>query len=506
MNTAIVNEPRRVVPRWRNFLSTVEMGEFSSLKNATQIYQIPTADINAAKRAWNTNRSLFSAGELLATAIQANDISAAKEAAEFIFRHKDECSPFVLRTAQQVLTYRNQLIIEDSPTEASLWRQPKFDRKIIGLLRRQLSDFPNDSIRWMDLALAYTISGLHEKARRAIYTALSLGGGNRFIIRSAVRFFVHIDEPDLALRILAKSPSTKHDPWLIAAHIAVADIAKKQSGFQKIAQAMTLSGGHSPFNLSELSSALATSELSFGSDKKSKALFRKSVEDPTENSVAQLRWAEDQLGKQVIDHQLTVPRNFEAEARIALSTARWDDTVKSSREWLCDEPFSSRPAIWGSYVASVVIGNYNEALKIAIEGLKANPYDPTLLNNAAFCEASLNKIKEAEDYLSKIPTAITSNENVAVRATEGLILFRKGLRQEGRKKYLEAIAIAQENDLVRQEALALSFLAREEILAGDGFEEAAFKRAEDLVKNQNFIDLTKLLEYEKLLLGNRRNS
>ena len=126
-----------------------------------------------------------------------------------------------------------------------------------------------------------------------------------------------------------------------------------------------------------------------GNAKIARKLFREALVQPTENAVAQVSWAAEHLPAFDIDPAVfSVPRSFEAKAWNFYHTARWPQALVESWNWLGDQPFSARPAVHGSFIASVLLEDYAEAQRIAAGGLIANPKDFTLINNIAFALAN----------------------------------------------------------------------------------------------------------------------
>ncbi len=68
-------------------------------------------------------------------------------------------------------------------------------------LRAELIRYPRNSLAWIDLALAYTRIAKAKRAKRCIESPLTLDSENRFVLRSAVRFFLHTGDLGLAHRI-----------------------------------------------------------------------------------------------------------------------------------------------------------------------------------------------------------------------------------------------------------------------------------------------------------------
>jgi tetratricopeptide (TPR) repeat protein len=298
--------------------------------------------------------------------------------------------------------------------------------------------------------------------------ALILAPVNRFVLRSAARLYMHLDEPDRARSILANEVVLRNDPWLLAAEIAISNVTGITSKFIRNSRDILTQKNYHPFHTAELASALATLELSSGASRKARKLFESSLESPTENSVAQSTWAKRWLPTLEVNNAITAtPGTYEARARNAYLLQDWNGVVAASMDWLLDEPFSSRPAVLGSFAAATGLEDYELAVNITRNGLIANPNELGLINNLAFSLANLNKPHEA---LKELQTASRPAPNhateVAFKATEGLIDIKLGNWQTGQAKYLDAIALANKESLHKISALASIHYAREMVNIG----------------------------------------
>src|SRR6185295_6008504 len=97
---------------------------------------------------------------------------------------------------------------------------------IKALKQRRIAE-PRNAFVWSDLARLYVLVGLRDQAERAMQVALSLAPFDRFIVRSAARFFLHSSNPDRSLQILRRNERTKLDPWLMAAELAFSSVVNK---------------------------------------------------------------------------------------------------------------------------------------------------------------------------------------------------------------------------------------------------------------------------------------
>jgi tetratricopeptide (TPR) repeat protein len=254
----------------------------------------------------------------------------------------------------------------------------------------------------------------------------------------------------------------------LAAEIAVSSVVEKTSPFMKIARKLLSSQRFAPIHISELASALATVELFHGYNKAARKLFRGSLHSPTENAVAQAEWASRQIsGLELEPGYLDVPLSFEARAWDAYQAQHWNEALSEAASWHADQPFSRRPPLLGSFIASTILDEFEQAVKIARAGLISNPADPMLINNLVYSLARANRPDEAAREFSKIIQPVGDlTLGIVLTATEGLILIKQGLWDEGRKHYMQAIADAEENSLGRLKTMAAINLAREELSAG----------------------------------------
>jgi tetratricopeptide (TPR) repeat protein len=360
-------------------------------------------------------------------------------------------------------------------------------RQLVRHVRRGLRRYPWNAIAWMDLSRAYLIIGEHEKARRAVHTALSLGSENRFVLRSAARFFIHQQEPWHAHRLLRSAAAVDRDPWLTAAAIASALAADGSPTSVRAARQMLSSGNFSQSHTSELASALASLELKNGRHNAARKLFKRALIHPTENAIAQAEYASFEIeGLEVDVDKFDVPRMFEARAWENFVRGKWDTAFQNAQNWLIDQPFSSRPAMLSSYIASTVFDQHELAENVLNYAVKASPGDAALLNNLAYSLAMQDRPVEAERILGKASRSDPSEKvKLSIAATWGLIRFRQGLTGEGRRLYLEAIEAAERGGHKAEHALASIHLAFQEVRSASTQSIEAIKRAIHTTENVN---------------------
>ena len=462
----IAYEDRRVIPRWRTFDKTLNLGELDPVQNDYTHYKISYDFLAQKINDWRKHKTVAHATDLVGSASliigQIEDVNVTA-AARFLLRDDISASPWSREIARQILK------IPD--TNEHIVNTEKVDKEI---LHSQVSHFrqllriePKDPITWVELSRTYACLGLREQAQQNMIVALQLAMNNRFVLRSASRLWIYLDDIERAHHILLKSDKTPYDPWLLSAEIAIGSISGRTPKFIRPARRMLIREKFSNEHISELASALATLEFLDGSMNKAKKLFRKSLMQPTENSIAQAGWASRRKhGSIHLDHKyLQVPNTFEAGSRIYYHNNLWEDAIQECIKWQFDQPFSSRPYGYGSYISSVALEDYSRSKQFAEQGLFANPLDFTLMNNLACSLIKSNDIEGARKNIVAMQKlqSLSDKEKLVLQATKGLWEFRNGNVENGRKFYTDALSRARKIKDRRLLASASVFYALEEI-------------------------------------------
>ncbi len=477
---ADIEEKRRVViPRWRDFKTTLELGELHST-NPHREQLAGQGSLEEQLADWESNKSLAFATDLVGSGFVLGQGNLAREAAEFIVSIPHSTT-LQKRIARQVKdpNFCPQLSVTDDIVNSSSGQIVGQSKELVRKYRALLRNAPRNPVRLVELSRQYAILGSLPKAIRTMDIALGLAPTNRFIVRSAARLLVHAGELDKAHYILRKAPSLRYDPWLLAAEIAIASMKEEKSSHIRLGMRTVEDANYSPFELSELSSALATLEMESANSKLARRLFRQALRKPTENSIAQAEWASRSMQSLVGEvGRSNAPRNFEAPAWSYFQKGEWTNALSQGTNWILDQPFSIAPVVFAGIVASIM-ENFYLAEDIYRFGLAANPGNSTLTNNLAFVLASNNEPELAEAELEKLDRGSLKIETrIAATATEGLIRFRRGFFTEGRALYIRAIQLAQENSKQNYVFRGLVYLAREEILARSEVAEQSLESAE----------------------------
>ena len=495
MSTILDDPVRRTVPRWRFWEDAVQLGDVDSAHEARKPKKPNLDGLERAKSDWETHQTLPFAGDFLGVAYALGQGSLAKDAADFI-RNIPIKSKAATDLANKILFEEEQG--SSSPSEPPILQREDRHKRIADL-KNLLSRFPRHPIAYMDLAREYVALGQGRSAKKPVMMALALAPNNRFILRSASRFFLHRrDDPDndidpeQAHDILRKSERVKVDPWILAAEIAVASAVGRTSRLVKVGRNLVNSENLSPSHISELASALATLELTAGKIREGKRLLRRALEKPTENVLAQAGWLGRQIGDLLEINSINweIPGAYEYRAWANIINKNWVDSLKAAELWQRDEPFSKRSAVFGSWVALTSVDDFKKAEALARQGLIMHSKDFFLLNNVAVALAYMGKVVEADREFEKINKEEANGVYKSTYlATKGLIKFRYGLVEDGRRLYREAVDEAKKRNNLQIANWALLHFAREE------FQHAPIKGK--MLMEEALADFPKLSELER---------
>lgn len=501
-----VETPRRkVIPNWRYYNNTVNLGELTSFENVN-LSDADLYPIDEYISDWIDSKSVYRASDLISAAItnsQKNNLHVI-EAAKFLLSKQDNINLVQKQTAEYILDNNNvecdndvlrlkNVAIEKLKTASETHNK-------IHALRLYAHAYPFNPIVYVDMARAYVTIGLNEKAEKLMRMALYLDPKNRFVARAAARFYIHIGDNERAADIVRKTGFSRFDPWLMASDISIAMMRGKRSGNIKKGQQMIFSSSYTPFSISELASALGTVEMEYGTRKKSRDLFNQSLVDPNDNSLAQAEWAMISARIPItIQSGLNVKCSHESKVYKALELNDARESIHHAIDWICDMPFSLKPVFIGYEISTSFLKDYDLSSNILEVGLKSHPNDPWMLNNRAYVNARINKLDEAEkdmEQLEHCNKALSESMSICKEATHGLIAYRRKDREKGRKLYEQAIlhasAMKENSDEVKIKA-QINML-REEIIFSNYQNTSALMELEQLV-----------IPNEKLELINLRN-
>lgn len=453
------DKPRRVIPRWRNssLIATTAEARARS-EGATVDYRIELVD---KKLEFENNNDIPTASEFMFLTFEAGDKSSSERAAKFILERESTIGSTALTAAAKVIA-SGRTNFERSDNETNFLKDAR---------RRLRIDFRNP-VLLVDLSLGLVKNGHDESARRYVMAASAMAPQSRFVTRSTARYLLHVDDKDRAHEILKKNPAISKDPWIQASEIAVATVCGRTSKYTKRSIQYLMEQKFIGPELSELASAVATVELLYGSEKKAKRLFQKSLLNPNDNSLAQAESVAQRLKLVVDDNTLQTPLSFEANSSHAYRRLLIPESIAFANNWSEDEPFSSRP-----WTALAFLHSLEENFPLAYQASKkaikneANYSVPLQLNLmfSLIQQGNLEGIKE--DLLRIISKPDSKSYATHILANIGAYAYACGEHNMGRFFYERAIKAARAKNNAQDEALAHAFFARAAFISNDPISE-----------------------------------
>ncbi|CAM3356242.1 hypothetical protein BZK31_20725 [Pseudomonas floridensis] len=366
----------------------------------------------------------------------------------------------------------------------------------IKILRNCLRVSPRNTLAWVDLAREYISLGQADPAKRAMTVALGLAPAHRWVARVASRLYIHLEEFDRSHSLLARHPAVKHDPWIASAELSVSQMIGRGSRNLATARKINESGLH-PRHTTELASSLGTLEIESGAIKRAKMYIRDSLLHPNRNTLAQALWAEQRHDIKSNHHSKvqSLEIAYEAKARESYIQGEVEFAIRHALDWFAAEPFSSKPPVLASYIASLD-DRYEQMIEITRQGLIANPHNSILKLNRAYAELGLITPLQPSDADAAKLNGWISLFNEELReggphhaqalANYGMLCYRVGMLEDGRKYYEAAEKVCQAESY-RDPVLCTIYHAREAILAKAEWVPTILERARTVTQKASDI-------------------
>lgn len=478
------DKDRKIIPNFRSFNLTEKLGDLKSTNIDQSKKPMVDPHFHSLTNDWIYNKTIGFAADLLSTGLLVDPKNEAViSAAQFIIDSKESSVP----QKSLAFTVLGNEMTTIRPEEKDLKWFLNYNNNIykrIAFLKNLIIQFPYNSLNYVEISRLYLILGEKEKAILFMKRALYLGPNNRYILRSAVRLFTHFDEFELPHYYLRKFGNLKNDPWLLSAEIALSSLRKRSSSFIKSGVLLLESKNYSPFSKTELSAAIGTVELLNGSFKNSKKLFSQSLSCPNDNSLAQIEWATNKGGLFNLNPNnfIHVDNKYEAISIDSFHNNDWNSTINNAEKWFIDSPFSKEPTMLGSHVSLTYLDSPEKSIDFCKAGLISHPNDPKLINNLSYSYGLMGDIVNSDRLLRSINVSLVKNDRVknCLIATKGLIEFRKGNFEIGRKLYLDVIQQTKEKGYQQLNQLATLNYAREELISNKTSKESVLNLIEKL--------------------------
>jgi len=428
MNVVESEHSRYVVPQWTPFAIAAaqpEIRSFGAVARANK--KLSQAEFLTDLQDFREKPTPHLASDLMGVAVVLGQDDIARELAQYVGRYP-ALGPVALKMAAHVaggFTLTSEPSIEQYRRE--IQRQKKF-----------LAEFGRDPIVWIERALNYALLGMNDKAKRCVVVALNLAPRDRYVVRSAIRFFIHIDDWGQAFHYARIAASGNNDPWIVAPFLTVAThLQKLPSSIKPLLKAAIDSNEH--FHYSELREAFGTLEILHGADARARKIFRQAWIEPAKSVITHSQWV---LREKLpgLSGSVTVDFTQSSQAMSWIKSTRLDfaGALACLRNWAFEEPYSVAPYLQMSWIECLE-DRFGAAVQTLKSGLVANPKDLHLHNNLAFALLKLGKDREAAEAFATVKASGDFEEDVAYLATNGLLLMRRGELGEGRRYYGDAL-------------------------------------------------------------------
>lgn len=472
---------RNMLPLWRSYddIGLTREMDYSGRKLLPMRFDLYDSFIEA----WKAKHTVVTAADLVNAAVASGNTHCVEvmNAADYMLNNAEQCTNLALEVARSI-TNTSQLILPNNFSKLTkfedvaknlirgLVEQEQMTKARIGILRRQLREHCYDPVAYCELARCYANLGMNDKAETYMKYAINLAPTSRFVVRNAARFFVHNGDLDKAKSVLLKSERVKTDPWIMSAEIAVESVMERASRYVKEGRQMVFSGNVSAFSSSELCFAICKVDLDYGKRKDSRKMFEKGIIEPNDNCLAQAEFFAKRDSNLQLDLSAysRLPHKHEADTRKAYVTGKYEDAFISSLKWMRDYRFEQRPIAFAFDISCIYLKRYDFAIEVEKKALTLNPRNHTAVNNLAYAMGLSDRLDEAEAYLSTINYQKYLNNKdttgaICLVATCGLLEYRKGNIDEGRKMYNMAIQAAKKHKENGLAAKARLNMIREEV-------------------------------------------
>lgn len=435
-----------VLPKWLEYRKAVNTKELSIPR--TEPFQLNSFTKDQIKKQlsdFTANPSIYKAADLMGAAIVVSDLETATEMAKHVLKSSGLELP-TLELAEKVLNADNQ--------NKYKCRLLPINNKIAHF-KKEVFKHPHNGINWMELARCYTIKGQKEKAKKAVIIALNLSSINRYVVRSGVRYFVHVDEYDAAYHYIKKAMSEVTDPWIKALEVSISSKINIKLGRSKKLLPSNLSPDRT-FHFSELFESVGMLELESGNVKNAKKNFKIAWQNPSESVIRHGEWVlRNKLPTLQPNSVLNYENSHEAMAWHNFYELRLEKALENVVEWELEEPYSANPYVLGSHITEN-LEQYDRSVDFAMRGLAANPNHFILTNNLCYTLMKQNKLNEAKKLLMSFSSNLPEEELLFYNAISGLYEFKKGNVKKGRELYYRSFIKCKE--LGNQRLLSKAFL------------------------------------------------
>ncbi|MES0127251.1 hypothetical protein [Mesorhizobium sp. M0029] len=456
-----VGNNRSVVPRWR------PLGETPSYELTVKPHGKRKPAVRAVTRFKDsldesTSKLFIAASELESDLIDGPSSSTVKAAIYIISRTSEATAE--LRGMAQRIVDRATPVADKFLDEGASGIRDKIYLQIRNF-KRKLAEYPRDALTSLELGRLYTVVGQPGRAKQFVERAAILCPNDRYVLRSCASFFSHTDRPDIAYDIIKQSELASVDSWVQAAELSVSVQLGKIPRWAEHEIKRFHKLVHTRVNASELAAGLGSVELNNGSIRRARRLFERSMDAPTENALAQLRWTQTtgDLKNVANNREFNIPQSYEAQAYAFYAREEPAGIVDAASKWLEYDPMSGHAAMLGSAYATISLRQYDRAVDIADRGLLSSPDNLMLINNKIVALAKGGHIDQAKALLPSISRFKSDERAAFYYAASGLIAFVEGDEIGGRELYALAMNASRDCSNFERSLYAIIFWLEQEV-------------------------------------------
>lgn len=450
MNDHQEHKRSRIIPRWLEYDAAAKMGELAiPKKNRFETNAATKESITSDLEEFTIHPTSFMACRLMGAGIIVGDFELSHDMAAYIQKHGGVDSLSA--------SLADRILNEVSNVEPI----KEVDVRIANI-RKWTSQYHNDAIAWIELARAFTIKGLKEKAKKAVITAIQIAPYDRYIVRCAARFFLHISDYESAWHYVNRASKFRFDPWIRATEVNVANISERDVPNFKRLIPNDLSH-EQLFHFSELIESYAYLELEAGNDRKARKQMRIAWENPSENVITHAEWViRNRLpGLKASSIALKFSRSPEANTWQTYCELKENKAMEAAREWELQEPYSKYPFIVGTCIACNA-DKPHIGVEIAKRGLIIEPNNKIILNNLCYALLRSGDTVGAGEYIKRIYSKDGTISDLIALATKGLYEYKTNNIAKGREDYIETIQkLRQQGEPILQASALLNMAMAE---------------------------------------------
>ena len=203
MSTALRQNDRKIVPRWRDSAIAATTGELDPLSGPAVNRVVEPDELTSRIRDWRRHGSIAFASDLVSAGLvlDAGADGDVIDAVDYIMSLGSSAPEPVRSLAMAVVGESQGHARDPVMTLDDGEGSPKESPEQIRSLKARLKSYPRNGLAWVDMARHYAMLGADKHAIRSMRSALALAPHNRFVLRSAARLYVHIDDAEPGVRV-----------------------------------------------------------------------------------------------------------------------------------------------------------------------------------------------------------------------------------------------------------------------------------------------------------------